>query len=747
MQIKTRINFPGRGALLLSALAALWFSAAAPPRGFCAARAEPVARGNSQGGAGRADAAVKKSESVAIAKDGRLKLNFPPDTEISEIVKTFSQLMNRDYILDDKVRGKITIISRSELTVDEAYEVFQSILKVKGFTIVPAGKAYKIVPAQQAMKENIETLFESADPGDRIVTRIVPLKFVDAESIAPILRPLTSGKDSIVAYAPTNTLIMIDANSNIERILEILDTLDIETPEEKVLKIIPLRFASADTMASTLLAATAQMSSSATPSQPAAARTAAARRRRTNTPARRTSAQQGSSVQIIADSRTNSLIIIAPPDDFEQIEEIIAALDVRIAETSGKINVYYLKYADAENVASVLTAISKSAGDKKQPTVAAAARRTPTPSPTPTAQATRTSAQVPAEFEEPVMITADKTTNSLVIIASLQDFEILKGVIQKLDIRRPQVLVEALIVEMSYDKTLELGIEWKSVNDISKDQVSVFGGTNFGEMNSAMQNPFGVSGLFIGAADGTISIPGVGEFLNLGALVRALQANGDGNVLSTPHLLTTDNEEAEIVVSDNIPFQTSEKFDSNGNPIYTFDYRDVGLTLRLTPQINEDNFVKLKIFQEISQVKTITTGTANAPSTTKRSAKTTVVAKNGTTVVIGGLIKDNTQTNISSVPCLGDLPLIGALFRKSKDEKTKTNLLIFLTPHIINTMKDMEDITKAKRLEFKDQMDRIESTDEIKPETPIEKMNRHLDDSPLKKTLEYRMPAEGGEDQ
>jgi general secretion pathway protein D len=256
-------------------------------------------------------------------------------------------------------------------------------------------------------------------------------------------------------------------------------------------------------------------------------------------------------------------------------------------------------------------------------------------------------------------------------------------------------------MEISYKRAMELGVEWRTTTDPSKNQVNVIGGSNFGGISSLAQNPFaGPSGLFLAAVDGTVKV-GDKTFANIGALVHALQTKGDVDVLSTPHLLTTDNEEAEIIVSDNIPFQTSEKFDSNGQPIFTFEYRDVGLTLRFTPQINDDDFVKLKIFQEVSDIVSTTTGgTENAPSTTKRSAKTTVVAKDGSTVVIGGLIKSKRGMNQSSVPCLGDIPIMGALFRSRSDSTDKTNLMIFLTPHIIRTNEDMAKQAAKKQKQY-----------------------------------------------
>ncbi|GAB6063677.1 type II secretion system secretin GspD [Deferrisoma palaeochoriense] len=620
-----------------------------------------------------------------------LTMNFK-DAEIEAVVQFISELTGKNFILDEKVRGKITVIAPERISPEEAFQVFQAILNVKGFTIVPVtDNVFKLVSTREAKQTNIETVADGAEPGDRFVTRLLPLQYVEAETVAGILSPLVSKDSSIVAYAPTNTLILTDSLSNIERLVKIIEALDVETVDT-VFEVIPIRYAAAETLAKNLSQAVVEKGRTA--------------RRRAPTRGKANVQVQAEqvSVKIIPDSRTNSLIVIADPDTLEEIKAMIRALDVEIPRGSGKINVYYLKYADAENVASVLTAISKSAGTKAKP-------GQPQPK---TAKVT----EVPVEFEEPVQITADKATNSLVIIASPQDYETLKAVIEKLDVRRPQVLVEALIIEMSYEKSLQLGVEWRTVNDISRDQPNVFGGTNFGTITPLMQNPLNVpTGLFLGAVEGTVTFNNQ-TFLNVGALIQALQKSGDVNVLSTPHLLTTDNEEAEIVVSDNIPFQTSQKFDSNGNPIFTFEYRDVGLTLRITPQINEDDYVKLKLFQEISQIVSTTTGTSiNAPTTTRRSAKTTVVVKDKTTVVIGGLIKDNTQANVSSVPCLGDIPFLGALFRTSSNANQKTNLLIFLTPHIIRTMDEITEITRQKREAFdRDVMER----DGGKPEPAAE---------------------------
>lgn len=616
----------------------------------------------------------------------KVAMNFK-DAEIEAIVKFISELMGMNFILDDTIKNKkITVISPSQLTVEEAYEVFQSILVVKGLTVVPTGKMFKIVPSSQARQTSIETVPDKTAAGDRFVTRILPLRRVPVENLTAILTPLVSKEGSVVPYSPTNTLIITDSYTNIERVAEIIAALDVETVDT-VLEIIPIRYAAAEAISRSLLQTVAEKSK-------------VPKKRPGTTPGAAATPATAESVgaKIIPDTRTNSLIVIADLATLEDIKTVIRALDVEIPRGTGKINVYYLKYADAENVSAVLTAISKTASTKAKP---GQPGQPATPAAPQGPVGGKVGGEISVEFEEPVQITADKATNSLVIIATPQDFELLKSVIARLDIRRPQVLVEAFILEMSYKKSLELGVEWRTTTDPTKGGNQVVGSSGFGNISNVMANPFSLgTGLVLAAVDGTLTYGGK-TFANIGAMVNALQGTGDINVLSTPHLLTTNNEEAEIIVSDNIPFQTSQKFDNNGNPIYTYDYKDVGLTLRLTPQINDDAYVKLKVFQETSQLLSATTGTtSNAPSTSKRQAKTTVVVKDAATVVIGGLVKDNILKNVSSVPCLGDLPLLGYLFRHSTDTKEKTNLLIFLTPHIINSTEDLEKLSDTKRREF-----------------------------------------------
>ncbi|TAL18485.1 type II secretion system protein GspD [bacterium] len=650
-----------------------------------------------------APGAVPAAKGKAAPGD-KVAMNFK-DTEIEAVVKYISTLTGKNYILDDAVTGKkVTVISPTEVNIAEAEEVFQAILGVKDLTIVPSGSVFKIVPTQKARSSNIETVGETSPPGDRYVTQLITLKHIPASKVSDVLNQLRSPNSTVVVYEPTNLIILTEAYSNVERLLGIIEAIDVETADV-TMEIIKLQNATVESVAKLVTQAITEKGGASARRTAVAAPRAQPGQPQPASP-QTTVQPSDDAAKIIPDPRTNSLIVIADAETLAFIHELVKALDVETPTGQGKINLIHLKYAEAENVASVLTAISKAAGAKPKP------GQPETPQ---AVAATRTSTEVAAKFDEPVNVMADKATNSLVIIAAQQDFLTLKEVIEKLDTRRPQVLVEALIMEMSYKRAMELGVEWRSTANPNSGKFTYAGGTNFGGISglaSLATNPLsGPSGLFLAAIDGTVEVGGV-TFPNIGALINALQTKGDVNVISTPHLLTIDNEEAEIVVSDNIPFQTSEKFDSNGNPIFTFEYRDVGLTLRFTPQINDENYVRLKLFQETSDVLSTTSGTSsNAPSTTKRSAKTSVLIKDGATVVIGGLIQDDRQVSSSSVPCLGDIPLLGALFRNNQQSKGKTNLMIFLTPHIIRESADLEKMTQQKTMEHRDYADEKTTSD------------------------------------
>lgn len=625
------------------------------------------------------------------------------NADIEVVVKTFSELTGKSFILDEKVRGQITVYGPTPVAPSEAYEVFQAILGVKGFTIVPAGKVFKIMSQADARQTNIETVEGAGEPGDRVVTRLVRVKNVSAQAVTQTIDQLRSKFGSIVTYEPTNLIIITDSNSNIERLLSIIEAVDVATPGVAT-EIVRLRFAEATAVANTLTQAlTAAPGSKRTAKAPAPAAGGA--------PGATVQGDSASAFKVIADARTNILIIIADPASITDAKSLINALDVELPSGKGKINVVQLRYADAEAIATVLNSITQAGNGASKPKPATApvtqvrTATTATAGTQPTASPGTRIEDLPVQFDEPVNITADKATNSLVIVALPQDFATLKSVIDKLDVLRPQVLVEALIIEMSYNKAVELGVEWRTTSSPDMDGKNAIGGTNFGNMTSLAgmaANPFAApTGMFVAGVDGTIKV-GNTTYPNVGVLLRALQTKGDVEILSTPNLLTTNNEEGEIVVSTNIPYKTSTVYDSNGNPRDNFEYRDVGLTLRFTPQINDDDYVKLKLFQESSDVISYTTGDQIAPATSKRTAKTTVLVKDGSTIVIGGLIRDKKTMSQSAVPCLGDIPVLGVLFRSQGNSGDKANLMIFLTPRVIRDQKGMQKLTDEKRGDYKE---------------------------------------------
>jgi len=598
------------------------------------------------------------------------------DVDIKQVIETVSEITGKNFLVDDRVQGRVTIIGPKSLTEPELYQVFLSVLQVKGFAVVPSGKINKIVPVASITTSGVEIRVEEGltrSVMDYYVTHVIPVKYTDADDLKTLLTPLLPKTDSLTSYGPTNLLIVTTTESLFSRLSEIITLVDVPGAREEI-RIIEVQYASV-----------AELASKITQVIQTQAGVSAARRTPRGQPAQDTSSTQ---VKIIPDERTNSLIAIGDIQTLDRIEELVRKLDVSVPQGAGKIHVYYLQNADAEELASVLTGIPL-----QDSVVAAEGAQEQAPKPAPRATASKTD----------VSIIADAATNALVITGTAAEFEALREIIQKLDIPREQVLVEVLIAEISFTRTMELGVEWRIGDDLDGD-AALYGGTSFGEFNElALTFPTLPSGLVVGAIGETITF-GDYEFPSLGAMIRALKTDSDINILSTPTIVTTDNKEAEIIVGQTVPFQTSQKYDSNNQPIYTFDYRDVGLTLKLTPQINSDRFVKMDIFSKLEALVAGSAGTQElAPTTLKRQANTTVVVKDGYTVVIGGMIRDDKTKNVSKVPLLGSLPLLGPLFRSETTQSEKTNLLIFMTPHIITGSDELQAIGQERLKNFRSQ--------------------------------------------
>lgn len=596
--------------------------------------------------------------------------------EIKDFVKIISQLTGKDFILGENVRGKITIISPTKVSVDEAYKVFESVLAVNGLAAVQTGKVINIIPSRDAGRSPIRT-FVSREPvlaGDTIVTQLVSLKYIDANDMGEIVKNFLSSIGNSLPYAPTNILILTDYASNINRILKIVRELDTDIYKQ-IVEVIPLQYASAQAMAGLLTNLFQQTGG-------ALSKTRAIRGPGTPPP------QAGQlPTKIIPEERTNSLIIVATLEDLVAMKDLIKKLDVKITG-GGQIHVHYLQNADAEKLSATLSALAGGG---------APARAAAPPGGAPAAGA------AVAQFEGGIRITADKSTNSLVIVSTPSDYDVLRGVIEKLDLPRRQVYVEAAILELSLAKQKQLGIEFRYVTPQMK---GVIGGTDFGVGMDALTIPptTGVplipSGLSLAQVNGIFQL-GSQSFLSVGAFLNALQSDNDVNTLSTPNLLATDNEPAEIIVGQNIPILTSTQAVVQTGLIAppTINRQDIGLKLKITPQINESDFVRLNINTEISDVIESAGGVnpnLQGVTTSKRSAQTVVVARDRQTVIIGGLLQDRMNVTETKVPILGDIPIIGWLFRTTKKASGKTNLLIFLTPYILRGPGDMEAMRKFK---------------------------------------------------
>ena len=581
--------------------------------------------------------ALMASWNLALAASVTLNLK---DADIGALIGTVAEVTGTNFIVDPRVKGKVTVVSSRPMESEEVYQVFLSILKVHGFAAVPSGSVVKIVPDVNAKSEGVPTVTDKAPgQGDEVVTRVIEVNNVSAAQLVPILRPLVPQQGHMAAYPGTNVLIVSDRAENIERLVSIVKRMDQRSDSE--IEVMPLQHASAAEVVRIITALDRPQ-----PGQP-------------QDPAGASS--------VIADERTNSVLIGGGKAERLRLRMVISHLDTPL-DRGGNTHVIYLKYAKAEDLVQVLTGVSTSLAEEQKGQAAAG-----------------------SNTEAALTIQADENANALVINAPPDVYRSLAAVVRQLDIRRAQVHVEAIIAEISTDKAVELGIQWRGTSDFTGS--GVIGGTDFptatgSSINSVAQNPLNAgAGLSLGYFDGTVTIPGTNtEILNLGALIRALSSDSATNILSTPNLVTLDNQEAEIIVAQNVPFVTGS-FSNTGategaaNPFQTIQRQDVGLTLKVKPQINEGDAIKLEIEQEISSVGE--KAEAVDIVTNKRSIKTTVMVDDHQLVVLGGLLDDQLVEGVQKVPVLGDLPLLGNLFKSRRSTKVKSNLMVFIQPSII----------------------------------------------------------------
>lgn len=600
---------------------------------------------------------------IARAANDEVTLNFV-NTEIEAVAAAIGQITRRNFLIDPRVKGTVNIVSSRPVPASAIYDIFLSALRLQGFAAVESNGVTKILLEADAKLHLSGVSPRSGSAGDRLQTQVYALKYASATQLLPVLRPIISAANTIVAYANNNSLVITDYASNLRRIDRIIDAIDRPTSGESV--VIPLRYAAAGEMTQTLVRIIAE--GGAGPGAQAGAIDPTTR------------------VVIVPDARTNSIVVRSEnPERIARVQGLVRQLDVPTG-AAGNIHVIYLKNAEATKVAQTLRAVLAGEASGSGPVTPAP------PVSAPGAAPGSAPAQSSAVTTSGGGIVADPASNAVIISASDAIVAHLKAVIEKLDVRRAQVYVEALIVELTADRAAEFGIQWQAIDDLAANRTQLFGGTNFGARGSgtniidAAINPGNVGpGINIGVVRGQITLPGIGTIANLGALARALASDTNANILSTPNLLTLDNEEAKIVIGQNVPFITGQYAQTGSattaTPFQTIERRDVGLTLRIKPQISEGGTVRLQIFQEVSSVQDRTN--VAGIITNKRAVESTVLVDDGQIVALGGLVQDSTSATVDKIPFLGDIPLIGSLFRYDTRKQTKTNLMVFLRPLVL----------------------------------------------------------------
>ncbi|HKE49859.1 MAG TPA: type II secretion system secretin GspD, partial [Rhodanobacteraceae bacterium] len=580
--------------------------------------------------------------------------------DIQALIATVSEITGKNFIIGPNVQGKVTVVSATPMKPDEIYDVFLSVLRVHGYAAVPSGSMVKIVPeamAQQDGSSGVDGTREHAP--DELITQIVPVKHISATELVPILRPLMPQGGTLIAHPGSNSLVVSDRAGNVQRLVGIIQRIDMVSDAE--VEVIPLSHANAAELARTLTLLADDKG-----------------------------APPGESQRVFADTRTNSILLSGAKAGRLKMRALVAHLDTPI-ENGGDTQVIYLRYANAKELVPILQGVASTLTGIAPPTAAKGG-----------------DSGGAGGVALPATIQAHDENNALVISAPPAVFRSLAAVVRQLDVRRAQVLIEAVIAEVSDQAASEIGVQWQlpfKTNPDGSLRDSVIGGTNFtgrtpgNNIIAASQNPLGVgNGFNLGYINGTITV-GRNTIFQLGALVTALEGDGKSNVLSTPSVLTLDNQEAEIKVAQEVPFLTGQ-YTTNAlgsqttttvggtsttgvtNPFQTIERKDVGLVLKVTPHINEGDAVRMDIHQEVSNLLPPVQGAVDLV-TNKREVTTSVLIADNSLLVLGGLIDNQLKDNQQKVPLLGDIPLLGNLFRYRTNDRTKTDLMVFLHPRIL----------------------------------------------------------------
>ncbi|PVZ67611.1 type II secretion system secretin GspD [Pelagibaculum spongiae] len=621
--------------------------------------------------------------SPAMAQAGEGWTLNHDNADIRAVIGQVAEITGKNFVIDQRVKGKITVISNTSMGKNDVYQVFLSILRVHGYAAVETGNVIKIIPESGAKQDSVPVLdansSSSNSSGDNVVTRVLQVNNVAAAQLVPILRPLVPQQGHLAAYPPTNVIIISDRAANIERLTNIIRRIDKASDEQ--VDVVRLENASAKEVV----------------------RVVSDLYKSTNKGSR----SKNATPKMVADERTNSILLTGDSSDKLRLKALIAHLDSPL-EQSGNTRVIYLNYANAENLVKVLTGVKDSLSNKS-------------------------SKKKSTANSKEVSILSDESLNALVITAPPALMRSLQDVIRKLDIRRAQVLVEAIIVELDETQADRLGVQW--LFDGTPGGSGPVGSISFGGQGSILSLAGNIaSGNAAGAASALGEGAGIilGDFnrkgIDFGVLINALKGTGAGNILSTPSLTMLDNEDAEIIVGQNVPFVTGSTTSStNTNPFTTIQREDIGITLKVTSQINKGNSVRMEIEQEVSSLAPSSTGASDL-ITNKRSIKTTVLVDNNHTIVLGGLIRDDIRESVSKVPLLGDIPFLGALFRYRSVTTSKSNLMVFIKPTIIRDAETQNGISASKYGYIRQQL-----------------LNQKFNDKPSSFNAEELLPAWDGD--
>lgn len=577
-----------------------------------------------------------------------MTLNFV-NADLEAVVRAIGHYTGRTFVVDPRVKGTLNLVSEAPMSRQQALSALTTALRLQGFAIVESEGVSRVIPEAEAKFQGgrVETSrIPAGIPADQVMTHVFRLRYESVANVLPVIRPLVPPNNPVTAYPATNSLIVTDFADNLRRIEQVLAAIDI-APEPDT-EVIALKNAIASDLAVIVMRLAEQSGLNADPKQ---------------------------KVTVLADPVTNSLLVRSgSAASMLTVRGLLEKLDQATPADQG-VYVVALKNMEATELAKTLQQIrlDDPVRGRMQPVVAPGQAQTS-----------------PAQGGAGPVIVADAPTNSLVITASDGAYRQLRSVLDQLDVRRAQVFIEVLLVEVTSDQAAEFGIQWMAGLDQLDGGTTVAGGTNFGgptqNIVSGAQNLGNLGrGLNIGVVRGQVTIPGLGTITNLAALARALETQANANILSTPNILTLDNEEAIFVVGQNVPFITGQFLPQTGGatvtPFQTIERQDVGLTLRVKPQVSEGGAIKLAIYQEISSVQE--RDTAAGIITNKRSLETNVLVEDGSIVVLGGLIQEQLDTVVERVPVLGSIPILGHLFRYETRRKQKTNLMLFLRPHIV----------------------------------------------------------------